>query len=495
MLNTFDPQVLAIAQALQGLVGGQRVKGLPSTTPTTIYGHGPGGLLSAPGLSRQVVNAMILPHLGLQSLLPSYPSMDANPLYGILTGVTATTGTISGANSAGVCEDPPYAGLMKLCTQSYVFGRQSLMTRVFELDRIGKWTNRGEFGDLELVGNPFTNQNGNIAPSIPGGMDINRALRNEVAKAMFELQTAWLRDYARFIYTANPTNNSGGGAIKEYRGLDGLINTGYRDAETGTACAAADSIVSSFQNRNITTQTSTIVQTITGIMRRLWFNANEMGLAPTRWVLAMRWSLFYELTELWPCAYATYRCQNNFSTSQVNYIDNNDMMRLRDEMRGDWDNRTGQYLLIDGVKVPVVIDDAITETGLGTGAYHSPIYFVPLTVRGGVQATYMEYFPYEAAMEAARALAPADSFFATDNNRFLWHKKPPANFCVQALVKSEPRLILRTPQLAARLTNIAYTPSFHEREPFTDSTYFVNGGKTDRLGYSPSYFSPNSNVG
>jgi len=42
------------------------------------------------------------------------------------------------------------------------------------------------------------------------------------------------------------------------------------------------------------------------------------------------------------------------------------------------------------------------------------------------------------------------------------------------------------------LTNVNYTPLAHERDVFTSDTYFVNGGKTDRLGYGPSYYSPTS---
>lgn len=491
MEQTIDPNVLA--QALIALASGTKLKDIVSSTPTTTYGHGSGGLLSAPGMSQNIINAMMMPHLGLQSILPSYSSNEQNPLYGILTGQTATTGTVSGANANGVCQDPPYAGLMKLCSQSYIFGRQSLMTRVFELDRIGKTTNRGEYNDYNLIGNPFDT---GVAPTVPGNAGVSGALRSELGKAMFELAVAWNRDFARLLYTGNPTNNSGGGVIKEYRGIDGLINTGYRDTETLVACPRADSIVATFQNVNITTTNSNIVRIVASIMQRLRFRAVEMGLMPVKWAIAMRWSLFYELSQVWPCSYLTYRCQNQFSTSQVNQIDSRDVMALRDSMRGNWDARTGQYLLIEGEKVPVVIDDAITETGLGTGAYHSPIYFIPLTVTGSTAVTYMEYADYDAAgaMEFARAMAP-DQFFTSDGGRFLWHKKPANNYCVQALVKSEPRLILRTPQIAARLTNVAYTPVVHEDEAFTDSTYFVNGGRTDRLGYSPSFGSPNSNVG
>ena len=59
------------------------------------------------------------------------------------------------------------------------------------------------------------------------------------------------------------------------------------------------------------------------------------------------------------------------------------------------------------------------------------------------------------------------------------------------MAQTQPRLLLLTPHLAARLTGIQYTPVQHEREPFSDAAYFVNGGRTDRIGYGPSYYAPN----
>ncbi len=492
-----DPNVFAqaLAAALTQAGNGQiATKAVPSTTPTTTYAHGNGGLLSAPGLSREIFNAMLLPRMGLQSRLPSYASNEQNPLYAILTGVTATTGS----EPTGVCDDPPVAGLAKLCVQSYVFGRQSRMTRVFELDRLGLTTNRGEYYDFQLVGNPFTGAGGDTAaPTVPGGTGLNQ-INNEVGKQMFELAVAWARDFGPELYTGNPTNNSAGGGRKYYRGLDALINTGYRDAETGVACAAADSIVMNYASRNVTTSNTDIVAQMTSIYRRLKLNARNMGLNPVKWVIVMRESLFYELSNIWPCSYSTFRCTSIFSTSQTQVTDTRDLLQMRDDMRGDLEGRTGQYLLFDGERVEVVFDDYVTETALANGAFNSSIYFVPLTVVGGRRATYMEYVDYDREggfMAGARAFAPDGAYFTTDGGRFAWHKKPPTNFCVQALVKSEPRLVLRTPQIAARINNVAYTPLVHERDWNTSGYYFVNGGRTDRLGYGPSFFSETAAVG
>jgi hypothetical protein len=58
----------ALLQQLVGLLTAQKAV---STTPTTTYAHGNGGLLSAPGLSKDIINAMLLPHMGVQSRLPA----------------------------------------------------------------------------------------------------------------------------------------------------------------------------------------------------------------------------------------------------------------------------------------------------------------------------------------------------------------------------------------------------------------------------------------
>lgn len=509
MLATQSIDYTALAHAMISQVAGTtRTKAVSSTPRSSGYAHGSGGLMSAPGMSKDVVNAMILPHLGLMRYLPSHSSTQDFAFYGILTGQTAATGTFNGTNSAGVCGDPPTAGLLKLCTQVYRFGRQSMMTPVIELDRIGRTNNRGEFLDYRLIGGPYQAQ-GTGAPTVPGNQGIQQALVSEVAKLNFELANDWVRNFAPFIWTGNRNNNTGGGIIVEYNGLDGLINTGYRDSDasvggTGTLCPRADSLIRSFASQNVETSPATksgIVATITGMWRNLHFRAVEMGLAPVDLRLGMRWSLFYQLTEVWPCAYSTYRCQASDSGLSVAQPAINDALKLQDmrtEMRGNWDAREGQFLWIDGVRVPVIIDDTIPETALANGAFNSTVYFLPLTVIGGFESLYMEYFDYDTpqgAMAAAALLAPGDSYFTTDGGRFLWHKRPPTAYCVQAQVKAEPRIILRTPQLAGRLTNVAYTPWQHEDDWSTASNayYFLNGGRQTQT--APSMFSPNTFVG
>lgn len=465
-----------------------------SSTPTTTYGHGVtgpqpsgvAGLFSYPGLEPDIVNAMVMPRLGLIDALPSRTSIYDEPLYGIMTGVTAT----SGSEPSGVCDDPPTSGLMKLCTHAFYWGRMSRMTRVFDIDRAGRFINRSDFNDLNLLGNP--NGENFFNPQQPGNASPDLAVRSELAKALFEFSVAWGRDFAGIIYTGNPTNNTAGGGYKEPFGLDILINDGYRDAETGVACPAADSIVQDFGSVDISSDSLAFVLQITNIYRNLRYNASRMGLNPASWALVMPWALFYQVTEVWPCAYSTYRC-TVLGENNRGVIDIMAQNAMRDDMRGDIFTETGQYLLIDGQRVPVILDDGVAETVLPGASFTSTIYFVPLRYLGNRPATFLEYVNYDGpmgAMDMARALAPQGSFYTTNSGRFMWHLKPPTNFCVQMLAKTEWRVILETPQIAAVLQNVKYTPVAHQRSPFTNSSYYQDGGGTDRNGRGPSYFSP-----
>lgn len=491
MGNEIDAATLQAAmQIVAAAVGqGMTTKDVVSSTPTTTYGHGKGGLFAYPGLSKPVFSAMSLPRAGLINRLPVRSSRDESPLYGIFTGVTATTGS----EPTGVCDDPPVAGLSKLCTHSFWYGRLSRMTRVFDLDRSGRWTNRGEFGDLQFLGNPFQKPL-NSAPTVAGQGGMSGVLNSEIGKALFELAVAWQRDFARLIFTGNTSNNTAGGGYKEFFGLDYLINTGYRDAVTGTVCPAADSIIRSFGSLDVATNAAALIRTITNMYRNLKYIASSVGLDPVKWVLVMPWALFYEITEVWPCAYLSYRC-TNLATGSTQFIDSSQQISMRDGMRGNIYEQTGQYLLIDGERVEVVLDDAVTESVLAGESFTAPIYFVPLTVLGGTPVTFMEHIDYDmpdGAMAMARAMAPDGFYTTSDGGRFLWHKKLPNNFCVQMLAKTEPRLLLLTPHIAARLTNVKYTPVAHQRDWDTASSYFVDGGKTATDAYSPSFFTPHA---
>lgn len=451
-----------------------------STPQATGYSHGPGGMLTFPGVDPVVFNTT----MGATSIiaqLPTMPSVYTNPTYFTVTGVRGDTGS----EKENVCDDAPVAGLMKGCLTTSVFGRYERATPILELNRLGQRVDRADPLDLRLVGSPISSARG---PFLTGGVGDapTDVLTNEISRKFWERNVSFYRLLSQQIWAGNPTNNAAGGGYKEMTGLQALVNTGYVDAETGVACPAVDSYVRSFNHGRFdnATDATNLVRAITDLYYQVKRNAQMAGVMPVRWAFAMRSQMFYELTAIWPCSYLSFRCATSIvSPAMVGQIDATDAIRLRDEMRA------GSYLLVDGDRIDVILDDAIPETSntndqnVPSGCFASDIYLLPFSVVGGTSVLFMEYFEYSnpSLMDALgnMILGRVEGAFIT------WPKQ--INQCIQWQSKIEPRLVLRTPWLAARLQDVVYCPVQHEREPFPTDPYFVNGGKVSRSG--PSFYS------
>lgn len=445
------------------------------TTPNAVLGHGPGGPFSTPGINARWFNAMALPNLGLIGKLAVRASIDINPLHAILTGVTAE----SGSNPSSNCDPCKVPGNLKRCLTTATFGRLCLSTPTIDLSgNLGALNNRGEFRDFQLVGDPFGQQSGRTGvPTTPGGN--GNPLNSEVAKQMWQFKVGWMRLYSKLLYAGNPVNNVG--AYAEPRGLDMLINTGYQDAEMGTLCPAANSLVRSF-GANVASNGPALVNEVTYIWRYLNYLAGQTGQKPVRFTIVMPPMMWYEISAIWPCAYNTSRCAVN-ANSAIASIDVNAQRQMVDEMRA------GNYLLIDGEKVEVTLDDSATTTELN-GTWTGQMYFVPISVQGGIPSTYTEYFDFDnGGAQEARNLFGIDAKYTTsDAGQFLWARRV-NGFCVSMDSVNRPRVILETPFLAARLTGIAYTPLIATRSGYTGDSNFYNGG-VYRDVPAPSFYPP-----
>jgi hypothetical protein len=223
-----------------------------------------------------------------------------------------------------------------------------------------------------------------------------------------------------------------------------------------------------------------VVEALTSMMHYLKSLSSRTGVDPVRWVFAMRESAFDQIVRCWPCSYLTSHCQLAESAEVI--VDAGDQIAMRDAMM------QGRYLLIDGAKFEVIIDDGIpeftntTNANVPSGCFSSDIYVIPMSVLGGTAVTYMEYFQYQ-------NLAISDAFAKgvlgqVEGPWLTWPQQQ--NQCFVLNAKIEPRLILRTPWLAGRLQNVVYCPLQHEREPFPEDPYHVDGGITERPG--PSYW-------
>jgi len=473
--GTFDPVRFgqAFAEALAKTQSIQKATG----APVGPYVHGPGGLFGVRGLERDIISTHTQITGSLGELLPMVASSDMNPLFPYITGFLRS----DQQEKDGVCDTPEEAAPFKTCIQTTVFGRKEFKTRELEINRIGQRINRGEFMDLRIENSPLVNQMGGLMQGFYGLNDAQAAIAgNEVAMRFIEVGVAFQRWFCPQVYTGNPANSSAGGGYKEFMGLDLLISRTKVDALTGAACPSLYSDIKSFGYRQVDSTTDPdLVKTITTMMRILKRKAAQQNMAPVDIRIVMREPLFYAITEVWPCRYTTYRCNNIDSANidPVGSFDTGAMVRMRDEMRA------GSYLVVDGMKVPVIVDDCIMEenhddnAAIPIGGFASDIYFVPFTARGGtIRTLFWQHYDYRMDALPAVNTGGGPNFWWSDAGAFLWTMLLPKVWCVDWAAKVEPRIILRTPQLAGRLTDVVYVPLQHTDDPLPSQDYWVNGG-------------------
>jgi len=183
--------------------------------------------------------------------------------------------------------------------------------------------------------------------------------------------------------------------------------------------------------------------------------------------------MWFELSAVWPCRYLTNRCSNSGGTN-VAVINDNVNVQMRDGMR------QGMYLDVNGNRYPVILDTGIYEynninlAGLNAGEYASDIYMLPLTISGNFPVLYMEHVDYRAAGSDI-ALLRGNERFWSDDGKYMWVMED-QKWCYKLSVKTEPRVILRTPQLSGRIQRIKISPSVHIREADPSSPYALDGG-------------------
>lgn len=449
---------------------------------------GPYGLFTTPGLMPDIPSTYIAPD-SIESFLEAQGHVrinrDASPIYGIMTGLTASTGE---EPTAPCDENVRVAGNLKFCQQSLPFGELTMKSQVMRLDKAGMLVNRGQSLDLRLINNPYdsvtASQMANVQPQ-----DI---FRSTVAKTITELTTAFKHDYANLVWNGNPANTTGStGGYQEWYGLNSIINTGYQDVITGARCQAADSLVHDFNDAIVQNNPADAVRWFIEVYRDRNLLAQQIRMTGVQWAWVMRRQLFLALTEVWPCAYNTFRCYNaSPNANTIVSLDGTQQIAMREQMRA------GNYLLIDGVAVPVIIDNTMDEINHANGNFSSNAYLIPLRANAmsetGGQLTYIEYFDYrnEYGMmgELTRlGLNLSGIYKVSPDGRFVSMIPSPTAFCVQVIMRTSKRLVMRTPFLAARIDNLQYNVYIHERDYNRNSSFYVNGGNTS---YTPPSFYP-----
>jgi hypothetical protein len=152
--------------------------------------------------------------------------------------------------------------------------------------------------------------------------------------------------------------------------------------------------------------------------------------------------------------------------------------------------RRSMTIEVNGRVYPVVTDDGIHEAtnitngNLLAGQYASSIYFVPLTVAGNFPVTYREYLDYRSPIANANsALLRGRQDFWSDDGVYLWFIEN-NKYCYKLGLKTEQRIVLRTPQLAGKIQNVMYEPLQHLRSSDPASPYFSDGGVSLKGGLS-----------
>ena len=483
MDGTVDPA--KVMQAFAEIVAQNMQPGIMQKTatgnPSGPYVHGPGGLFGVRGLSRDIISTHTQFTGSLGEMLPIQQSNEVTPLFPYITGFLRS----DQQEKNGVCDDPEEAGSFKTCIQTTVFGRKEFKTREMEINATGRVINRGEFNDLRIINSPLVNQMGGLLQNIFPNASGDQAIRvgQEMLIRMIEVGVAYQRWFCPQVYIGNPANSSAGGGYKEFMGLDLLISRVKIDAETGAACPSLYSDVKNFNYGAVSaTADPDIYRTLSTMMYILERKAIQQNLAPVQFAIVMRSQMFWELSRFWPSQYNTDGTGLANAAFDTLYREN---IAMRDAMR------TGQYLLINSKQYRVILDDCIMEettadnNAIPLGGYASDIYIVPISARGGtMQTMYWEYFDYRTNVLPQMSGLP--TWFWSDDGVFLWTMGAPKNWCLDVSSKTEPRLILRTPQLAGRLQNVAYVPLQHTDDVLPSQAYHVNGGvKTGRPFASP----------
>ena len=482
--GTVDPSNVAAAfmELINKAVAENMRKAQTVGAPVGPYVHGPGGLFGVRGLSQAVISTHTQITGSLGEVIPTQTSIDTNPLFPYITGFLRSDQQEKNA----VCDNPADAANMKTCIQTTVFGRKEFKTRQVEINRIGQRINRGEFLDLNLENDPLVEQMGGLMQGFFGLTNQNSILAGrEMVMRLVEVGVAYQRWFCPQVYTGNPANSSAGGGYKEFPGLDLLISRTKIDALTGAACPSLYSDVKDFSYRQVSsTADPDIYRTLSTMMYILETKATQQNLSPVDFRIVMRPQLFFELTRFWPQQYNTDGATLTNAGLDNLILEN---IRMRDEMR------SGQFLNINAKRYPVILDPCIMEENradngaIPIGGFASDLYIVPFSARGGtIRSLYWEYYDYRNDVIPAVNDVRAGAFYWTDNGAFLWHLKAPDNWCLEVISKIEPRLILRTPQLAGRLQNVAYVPLQHTDDVLPSQDYWVNGGvPTGRPAPSP----------
>lgn len=460
---------------------------LAAATPSGPYLHGPGGVLSIPGMEPGIVNALVLPEHTLRTALPWMRAASDNPIHVILTGLAAS----SGSEATAACDVGKTPGNLATCAQVLPFGELRMATRAIQLNKLGRQQNRCEILDPRLIGDPLARL---PVPAEVAGNDLLDEKKQRIRETLFAME----RDYAAWDISGNPTNTAGSAASRQFYGLETQINVGHQDALANPAvpCPAADSLVVPLSPKAWSSDAAAIVRKIHDVVRRQELLVRQTGLDPVEFVFVMQYAQFIEASYYWPCNYYTIGCVGP-TGSQIQ-LSGADLTSMRDAMQaGMWQGQDiGPYLPIGGKPYRVLFSEYLTETETApaSGIFASDIYFLPIRSPRFVDSqgwiSFYEFIDYGQTLSPAAqsAMRNTDEAIVIGGGRFILYEIENTGLCWQWGLVEELRLVVRAPFLAARFTGVRYTDAVPARSGIPGDPNYAAGGVGGRT--APTYQPP-----
>ena len=500
MVASFEAWQQMEAMQKQGLNPNfpRMVKNDPTGSPVGPYNHGQDGIFYLPYSNNRLVSTLIMPRAGLIDVIPvlqsdPYEDINLGNMFGsrtydfdtIMSGITEGDIESFSNQPSGDCVEGPTGGLVKLCTQVNTMGRYRGSTRQVSLYRAGQsYTRLDELSHTLINNAQALQQFFGLPDNMPSESSI---IMNEMARRLFELLVSFRRFFSHQLWSGSPSNNNG--QARQILGLQTQLNNGKVDAFSGAACAAADTSIYQFGYDMVDGSGRDIVEYLEKAEYLMRINTERMGIGPVDGVLVMREALWYEITSVMPVkqyqeVLAALASQPN-STGARMVIDATGAQSDRDRFR------SSMLLPLNGRMYRVVLDDGIPEqnstnnANLGAGQFASDIFFVPITVMGGMPATFFSYYNHDnmQAQGILQSIAPNTFTFTSDGGSFRWHIGY-QNGCITLTFDFSPWLKVKFPYAGFRITHVGYEPTLNARarNPFPDDPYFVNGGNVATSG-------------
>lgn len=436
------------------------------------------GLFGAPGVDPRMFSTVVRANGSFIRALRKYPTRILKERVEIVAGIGAGSGT----NPSNFCGDGMRPGAMTVCQQNFEFGEVKASTNVVEGAKIGGRYDRAD-QDRRVIPDPGEN-----GPFTPDPVLQARNQNSITWKQMNELAAPLNRAHEVVLIQGNKAaSNVGAGSqpyfIRQPDGLDRWIKEGYTDARSGDDCEALNSRVRNFGGNLTGTNAdgATIVDEVTDMVTGIEMDVNDMGYSVdmAAWAFVMHPRMWRPLTRMWPCAYQTMGCDTLADDSGQRLIVDGERQRaFQDQMY------TGKYLLVDGIRIPVLFSWGVPIVNVGPDQWNGSLYYVPLVLQGE-DVTYVEYFNMGNAEQEEwyNLTGPNNETRVTNNGLYRMHRYQKGG-CLEYDFVSMWRLMFKAPFAAGRIDNINFYDRTRMRSPMPGESYYAAGGVS---GQGPGY--------